>query len=52
MRYGGVVGYASGEYLRRIDENDDGAARLVLTDSAGNVWMPEGGFTVSLGAAD
>ena len=52
VRYGGIEGYASGAYLRRIEEDGTGAARLVLTDSAGNVWMPVGGFTVSLGGAD
>ena len=55
VRYGGVEGYVSGEYLRRAD-NAGGAggsaAQLVLTDSAGNVWLPMGGFTAALRGAD
>ena len=56
VRYGGVEGYACGAYLRAIageaQGGAQGAAALVLTDSAGNVWTPCGGFTVSLIGSD
>ena len=50
IRYGTLVGYASGAYLERVDDAPQGGqtAALVITDSAGNVFRPVGGFTVTL----
>lgn len=46
--YDGMQGYASSEYLERIEEEKEQALRLVLTDEMGNTWIPEGGFSVEM----
>ncbi|MBQ8620320.1 MAG: C40 family peptidase [Clostridia bacterium] len=45
--YEGVQGYAAGRYLERIDEQEQ-EKQLVLTDEAGNTWIPEGGFSLQM----
>lgn len=45
----GMQGYASAMYLERIiEEENESGMRLVLTDEAGNTWIPEGGFHVQM----
>ena len=44
----GMQGYACGEYLERIEEKEEQALRMVLTDDVGNTWIPEGGFSVQM----
>ncbi len=62
IRYGELAGYASADYLTRVVTVDDGvedsgwmsgdeiegAARIVIRDSAGNIYVPVGAFTASL----
>lgn len=57
VQYEGLQGYAAQRYLERIEEGEEegqaGQAgneetdgrRLVLTDDAGNTWIPAGGFS-------
>ena len=59
IRYNELVGYASGDYLTRVeDENEiknpeEGIhVMLILTDSAGNEWIPVGDFSARLVAAE
>lgn len=52
IRYEGVTGYVSGEYLA-AKENEgmtEGGAYLLLTDGAGNTWRPQGGFRAEIKA--
>lgn len=44
----GVQGYAAKAYLERIEEEKAADIRFVLTDEAGNTWIPEGGFSVQM----
>lgn len=46
VEYDGMQGYASAAYLKRMEEEN--GMRLVLTDEAGNTWIPEGGFHVQM----
>lgn len=46
--YDGMKGYASHEYLERIEEERMQEMRMVLTDDMGNTWIPEGGFSVQM----
>ena len=48
VKYEGMRGYASAKYLQRMEEGDTGRMRLVLTDEAGNTWIPEGGFSAEM----
>lgn len=48
IEYEGMRGYASMAYLERIEEDTAEEMRLVLTDEAGNTWIPEGGFSAQL----
>jgi len=48
VSYDGMQGYASHEYLARIEEEKAQELRLVLTDEMGNTWIPEGGFSVQM----
>lgn len=43
----GNEGYASGAYLQRTEEQAGGIC-MVLTDEAGNTWIPQGGFSVQM----
>ena len=58
--YGGIRGYAAARYLQRLEqaqedtkenapqEIEEGQGRMVLTDEAGNTWIPEGAFMVEI----
>lgn len=48
VSYDGMQGYASHEYLERIEEETAQEVRMVLTDDMGNTWIPEGGFSVQM----
>lgn len=48
IEYEGMRGYASMAYLERIEEETAEEMRLVLTDEAGNTWIPDGGFSAQL----
>lgn len=48
VQYEGIQGYASQKYLERIEEDEADDIRMVLTDEAGNTWIPEGGFSVQM----
>lgn len=53
VEYEGMQGYAARRYLERIEEGEKeaeetGSMRLVLTDDAGNTWIPEGGFSARM----
>lgn len=49
VQYEGIQGYAAQRYLERIEaeekEEETDGRRLVLTDDAGNTWIPQGGFS-------
>ena len=53
VRFGGIEGYASGAYLRRIDTPQEGDAdvsgALTIIDDAGDRFVPVGGFRVVIG---
>lgn len=49
--YQGASGYASAEYLERLEERER-ETRIVLEDSEGNTFHPIGGWTVRLCDAD
>ena len=56
--YGGIRGYAAARYLQRLEEAQEetaeekkesaAAMRMVLTDEAGNTWVPEGAFMAEI----
>ena len=47
--YEGIQGYAAQRYLERIEEEEEtDGRRLVLTDDAGNIWIPQGGFSAAM----
>lgn len=48
ISYGDSSGYVNGTYLVRVEEEDDAQTMLVLTDSKGNTWIPDGGFRVEM----
>lgn len=59
IRYNELVGYASGDYLTRVEDTGEGQSpdegihvMLILTDSAGNEWIPVGDFSARLVAAE
>ena len=51
VRYGSVEGYASGEYLQRVETAQEGntGGALTIVDDAGNTFTPAGGFRVIMG---
>lgn len=52
VRYGRDSGYASKQYLRKVEGAEAAEKRMFLTDSAGNVWEPVGNFSVELKAVE
>lgn len=49
VRYGNMLGWASGQYLSRIyEEGGNMTIRLVIRDEAGNEFRPVGTFTVGV----
>lgn len=58
IKYNGVIGYASAQYLERIEEkempeNTDEMSKMVtIVDSAGNRFVPSGDFRVLFGSVD
>lgn len=59
IRYNELVGYASGDYLTRVEDTGEGQSpdegirvMLILTDSAGNEWIPVGDFSARLVVAE
>lgn len=53
VRYGGIVGYASAAYLRRVETEQGGGeeaahVRIVMKDSAGRTWSPVGDFCTTI----
>ena len=48
VSYEGIQGYALHEYLARTEEEEREILRMVLTDDRGNMWIPEGGFSVQM----
>lgn len=48
IEYENMQGYASHAYLERLEEEENGDIRMVLTDEAGNTWIPEGRFSVEM----
>lgn len=48
VEYNGMQGYASAQYLKKMGLSEARGMRLVLTDEAGNTWIPEGGFSAEI----
>lgn len=49
VEYGGERGYASAKYLERIAaEEGTVTVRTILTDEAGNMWEPVGGYSAKM----
>lgn len=53
VKYGDMLGYASAQYLERIEEEPEEVrtyaeltVRTIIEDSAGRIWEPIGGFSV------
>lgn len=50
VKYGEMLGYASAQYLERIEEAEPEYAELtvrtIIEDSAGRIWEPVGAFSV------
>ena len=58
IKYNGVIGYASAQYLERIEEKEmpentaDMSKMVTIVDSAGNRFVPSGDFRVLFGSVD
>ena len=48
VEYEGLKGYAASRYLQRMEAGSIDSGKLVLTDEAGNIWIPEGGFKAEI----
>lgn len=62
VRAGGIEGYASAQYLTRVEEGvwpgeeekpeTEGGAQVTLIDDEGRSWHPQGGWRVLFGSID